>query len=43
MAETKKKIATTAWMCLICGWIYYGELGSAAPPLRRAFSDQLDR
>jgi rubredoxin len=28
MAETKEKTATKAWMCLICGWVYYEALGS---------------
>lgn len=28
MAETNEKTATKAWMCLICGWIYYEVLGS---------------
>ncbi len=28
MAETNEKTATKAWMCLICGWIYYEDLGS---------------
>jgi rubredoxin len=28
MAETNRKTATRAWMCLICGWIYYEHLGS---------------
>ena len=28
MSETNEKTATKAWMCLICGWIYYEDLGS---------------
>lgn len=28
MGRTIEKTATKAWMCLICGWMYYEDLGS---------------
>jgi len=28
MSEIHEKIATKAWMCLVCGFVYYEELGS---------------
>lgn len=26
MADVRERTSTKAWMCLVCGWMYYEEL-----------------